>query len=196
MYSDTTFNMGGKYIVTTVMVHPLPQNRVTGGPALLQMASFLTPSLKQKAYEEFGWFLRQSVGKPEQDWKLRHITDGETALYNAFLYVFDDSEHALCAIHSRDGVSRKICNDFKDIDAKRKRLIMFDIYGFEHNENNNHSPGLIDSETVELFRQQLESCESRWKHDKFFEWFVKYQKTKFEGKLILPERQKSVCRRT
>ena len=37
LYVDLTFDLGGKFIVTSVMEHPMLQNRSTGGPALLQV---------------------------------------------------------------------------------------------------------------------------------------------------------------
>ena len=44
LYIDTTFDLGGKFIVTSVMEHPMLVNRKTGGPALLQVI-FLKSSL-------------------------------------------------------------------------------------------------------------------------------------------------------
>ena len=37
LYLDTTFDLGGKFIVTSVMEHPMLLNRETGGPAQFQV---------------------------------------------------------------------------------------------------------------------------------------------------------------
>ena len=41
LYVDTTFDLGGKFIVTTVMEHSMLANRATGGPALIQVMFFI-----------------------------------------------------------------------------------------------------------------------------------------------------------
>ena len=50
-------------------------------------------------------------------------------------------------------------------------------------------PGLIDSESSELFDRQVAICEEKWAHQAFFDWFLKYQNAIFIQKLILPARR-------
>ena len=67
----------------------------------------MTSSTKQVCYEQFTKFVRESFSS-SFDGKLRFVTNNEKCLYNAFLKVFPEALHALCAIHSRRTVKRKL----------------------------------------------------------------------------------------
>ena len=67
----------------------------------------MTSSTKQECYEQFARFLHESFGN-SFDGKLRFVTDNEKGLYNGILKVFPAAFHALCAIHSRRAVKRKL----------------------------------------------------------------------------------------
>ena len=67
----------------------------------------MTSSTKQECYEQFARFLREPF-EASFDGKLRFVTDKEKGLYNGFLKVFPVASHALCAIHSRRAVKRKL----------------------------------------------------------------------------------------
>ena len=67
----------------------------------------MTSSTKQECYEQFARFLREPF-EASCDGKLCFVTDNEKGLYNGFLKVFPVASHALCAIHSRRAVKRKL----------------------------------------------------------------------------------------
>lgn len=100
---DPTFNLGDFYVTPTVYEHKLIINKVTRKHPCFIGPTMIHIDRKYGSYYYFASQLRKL--SPDLEGGFTAVgTDGEEALSSAFLTVFPNSIHLLCALHKRDNI--------------------------------------------------------------------------------------------
>ena len=124
-------------------------------------------------------------------------TDGEKAIGNAFSFQFHKATHLLCFFHVKRDIQQKL-HDLGISDKFAKKYIK-DIFGYL--VDNHYTEGLVDSESLEEFDDNLQKCSSVWDKREmlardttvpaFFQWFKTYHSDLVKEKMLKPVRCKA-----
>jgi hypothetical protein len=187
---DPTFDIGAYNVTPISYQHLLLNNRGED-----QHPTLIGPVLihERKTTESYSTFCGTiKTLAPELNNLLSYGTDDEEALVNAFEANFLQSTHVLCSIHLRKNVEAKLID--LGIKGQPKQDILADIFG--RKSGNVHESGLVDADSAEIFRAQMNSLEQNWSEnhnegERFFEWFLENKSEKFIKSVISPVRQRA-----
>ena len=152
---DPTFNLGEFYVTCTVFRHSSLLNK-DGNFCLFHGPMFIH---QRKQYETYHQFASALVRLAPPLNNLKAIgTDGEKALYTAFLAVFNDADHLRCTVHMRKNIHEKLKS--LSLPSRVSHEFLNDIFG--HVEGATHNQGLIDCASAEEFDAVLDSLTYVW----------------------------------
>ena len=185
---DPTFNLGEFYVTCTVFRHSSLHNK-NGNFCLFHGPMFIHQRKQYETYHQFASALVR-LAPPLRNMKAIG-TDGEKALYTAFLAVFNDADHLRCTVHMRKNIHEKL----KSLSLPSRVSLEFlnDIFG--HVEGATHNQGLIDCASDD--DAVLDSLRSVWNNrespftprnsePQFHRWFIDSKAQDFK-ECMLPD---------
>lgn len=191
---DPTFNLGDFEFTPTAYRHLLLTTRRYDKPPL-----FLGPCLVhyRKNFPSFLFFASSLVALRRDLESLRAFgTDGEKALYDAFLHEFRYAVHLFCSIHARRNVKDELCK--RKLPENVACEITDSIFGKK--VGSTYVEGLVDATDEACFNQKLEELKSEWEQNEdknpscvpgFYEWFCTYKVESILSGMLKPIREEA-----
>ena len=188
---DPTFDLGPFHVTATQYENLHLLDRRSGKHPAMLGPIYIHRQKKELTYDGFVSQLIEL--KPELNSIKAIGTDGEEALYNAFVKRIENLIHLRCFLHERQNIDRHL--KAIGVSEHERKDIIADIFGRQ--VGSTFKEGILDSDSAEEFWLRLTQLERVWaehtgkKGKELHSWVMKYKADEMVISMLRPVRTRA-----